>query len=516
MKNRMRSLKGFVSMALAVSPFFAPACANDMSDKSGETHFLCSKDDDCTRHFGNDDYYCGTHKYCALKADGGTPQGDGGRPGSDGGGAGGASGGKAGGGSSGKGGDFAGCKTPPNSTCSEADTCAALGCPSLQFDEHGCLRLQCDKDDDCATDERCALNTCESSPNCTVHNGTCECASAAICGQVPRCNPTATTGPRGEWESLDVTVIQSPCAGPTFDRCTKTWHVTPDGHVTFTDGAQAGPDGGAPVDEMLDTAQMFDIVGAVKGPELRLAMRDGLPCATDTATDISLKFALKLSTQTMTSGEVGGCMGGDNVYARIYNIVSHASVATGNTGSVTKPDAGSLAQAALTFTSAPAPGQTCSTTNGLLSFPSMYTASVLTELNCDTSMGCQPDQYVVVEADQGTSVSCRVVASGDQYDVQLSLSLDGTAQNEPSGTFGVSGVVSKTGGVVLINESNSVAGGGGTQSDCTLTIEPAPHGFISPSEIWASFDCPAFRDPRNIGDTGCEVQGKFLFKNCLH
>src|SRR5579871_3042313 len=94
MKNRMharRSMNAFVYAVLAVSPSlvgalaFASGCSNEMSDgKSGETHFLCSTDADCTRHFGSDDYYCGTQKYCTPKTDGGTSHEDGGQPGSGG------------------------------------------------------------------------------------------------------------------------------------------------------------------------------------------------------------------------------------------------------------------------------------------------------------------------------------------------------------------------------------------------------------------------------------------------
>src|SRR5690242_1146767 len=102
MKNRMhapRPMNALASAALGVSAclgfalMLASGCANDMSvdGKSGETHFLCASTADCTRHFGNDDYYCGPQKYCAIKTDagmrtdGGTSPGDGGQTGSGGG-----------------------------------------------------------------------------------------------------------------------------------------------------------------------------------------------------------------------------------------------------------------------------------------------------------------------------------------------------------------------------------------------------------------------------------------------
>lgn len=526
MKNRIhapRSMNALASAALAASTCLgfalalASGCANDtnVDGKSGETHFLCSTDTDCTRHFGNHEYYCGPKKYCESKTDGGTSQGDGGQTGTGGSANGGnGAGGKVGTAGTSSGSDFASCKTPPNSTCSKADTCAALGCPSLEYDENGCQRQECEKDDDCAADERCALNNCESPSACMIENGTCVCSGPDICGQRARCNPTTTTGPRGDWVSLDMAVVQSPCVGPTFDRCTKTWHVTPDGHLTFTDGSQ-GADGGTPVDTTLDTAQMYEVAGAVRGSDLRLAMLNGLPCASNQALDVSLKFSLGLSTRTMTSGEVGGCIGGDSVYALLYNILSQAGGAPGRPPGGTGSTVGPQPQAAATFSAQPAPGKTCTHTSGQLSFPSKYLASVISELSCDANLGCHPDDYVVVNGDTGSTVSCSVVPSGNDYNVQLALLVDGSATNIPSGQLNVTGTVSKTGGIVSVQESNSVAGGGGSQQDCTLTIAP-PMGAVEPGKLWASFECNAFRDQTDIGETGCQLRGQFLFENCQH
>ncbi len=119
-----------------------------------------------------------------------------------------------------------------------------------------------------------------------------------------------------------------------------------------------------------------------------------------------------------------------------------------------------------------------------------------------------------MDRDRGTSVSCTVTpAANGNFNVQLSFNVDGSATNDPSGQFGLTGLLSKTGGTVSINESNSVAGGGGLQSDCKVTIAP-PMGLIAPRKIWGSFDCSNFRDERNIGDTGCHLYGRFLFENC--
>lgn len=145
--------------------------------------------------------------------------------------------------------------------------------------------------------------------------------------------------------------------------------------------------------------------------------------------------------------------------------------------------------------------------------PSKYNASVIQELACDLSRGCKPDDYVVVDRDQGSTVSCIVAPVGDNFDVRLSLVVDGSAANGVSMNFSVAGTVSNAGGTADITESNSVAQGGGSQADCTLTITP-PTGLVAKGKIWASFDCPAFRDPNNIGDTGCDLSGQLLFENC--
>jgi hypothetical protein len=173
------------------------------------------------------------------------------------------------------------------------------------------------------------------------------------------------------------------------------------------------------------------------------------------------------------------------------------------------------AQAAVTYSMTPAPGKTCADTSPQLSFPAKYNASVQAELACDLSMGCKPDDYVVVEGDRGASVFCSVVATANGFDVQLSLSVDGSATGDLSGQFDLTGAVSKTGGTVSINASNSYANGGGTESDCTLTIA-SPHGVIAEGKIWGSVECPNFRDPQDIGDTGCILSGVLLFDNCTH
>ena len=327
MTNRIagsKTTKGALASLFALSAICAAiaGCAADSTGKSGETHFLCSKDDDCTRHFGSDDYSCGSSKYCVLNTDAGA-----GGSGGSGGSANGGSGGKAGGGSGGSAGGNGGagqCMPSSTSTCTPTDLCKTLGCPSLQYDEHGCLRPQCKTDDECSADERCAVSQCDSPTTCTKENGDCVCSSLAICGQVPRCNPTSTTGARGAWVDLVVTFTQSLCAGPS-GVCVTTWHVAPDGHVTGTKSDPNLPDGGAPIDAMLDIAQMFELVNWVNGTDLRLALRDGIPCVKQGATDIGLEVDLELSTQTLKSGEVNGCTAPDNVYGQIYDLLRRAT-----------------------------------------------------------------------------------------------------------------------------------------------------------------------------------------------
>jgi hypothetical protein len=171
------------------------------------------------------------------------------------------------------------------------------------------------------------------------------------------------------------------------------------------------------------------------------------------------------------------------------------------------------AQAAVTLSISPAPGKTCTTTNGQLAMPSKFNASVIQELNCDLSKGCKPDDYVVVDHDPGTSVSCTVAPANGNFSVLLSLDVDGSSTGAPSMHFSMSGNLMPNGGMASVNESNSVAGGGGSQQDCTVSIM-SPMGVIAKGKVWGAFQCNAFRDERNIGDTGCQVQGQFLFENC--
>jgi hypothetical protein len=93
------------------------------------------------------------------------------------------------------------------------------------------------------------------------------------------------------------------------------------------------------------------------------------------------------------------------------------------------------------------------------------------------------------------------------------MSVKGSATNAFSGQLTVNGTVSKTGGQVSISAESELAGANGIDNNCALTITPSL-GEIAPGKIWASVECNAFRDPTDIGDTGCKLSGQFLFENC--
>jgi hypothetical protein len=174
------------------------------------------------------------------------------------------------------------------------------------------------------------------------------------------------------------------------------------------------------------------------------------------------------------------------------------------------------AQAAVSLSITPASGQICNHTQPMLSLPSKSSASVIAEIGpgCDLSTGCKPDDYIVVNQDRGTTVACTVSPSGGNYNVQLSVNVDGSATGDLSMQFVLNGTLMPTGGAgVTVNSSSQYSGSNGIDSNCTVTIAP-PHGVIAKGKIWGSFQCNAFRDPTNIGDTGCLAEGYFLFENC--
>ncbi len=183
------------------------------------------------------------------------------------------------------------------------------------------------------------------------------------------------------------------------------------------------------------------------------------------------------------------------------------------------------AQAAVTLSIAPASGKTCNHTQPQLALPSKSTASVEAELACDLAAGCKPDDYIVVNQDRGTTVACTVSPAGGNFNVQLSVIVDGSATNELSMQFGLNGTLTPMGGMASINSSSSISRSNGIDPSCNVSIANpystltnvvgAPkQGVVSKGKIWGAFECNAFRNPTDIGDTGCLAQGVFLFENC--
>lgn len=168
------------------------------------------------------------------------------------------------------------------------------------------------------------------------------------------------------------------------------------------------------------------------------------------------------------------------------------------------------AQGAVTLSISPTPGQACNHTSPQLSMPAAQNTSVFGALlGCNLQTGCKPDEFVVVDRDRGTNISCTISPSGGNYNVNILMNVDGS----PSMQFGVNGTLMANGGTIAINETNSEARGGGSDPACQVSIQPNT-GVIAKGKIWAQFQCTAFRDPSDLSDTGCTVKGAFLFENC--
>jgi hypothetical protein len=134
--------------------------------------------------------------------------------------------------------------------------------------------------------------------------------------------------------------------------------------------------------------------------------------------------------------------------------------------------------------------------------------AVATALSCDLSRGCKPDQYVRVDGDSGSSVSCTVSPSGDGFGVSVSIS-DGSRL-----TFAASGSVNGSGGTMQISQSGANTNHEGLyDSTCTITIDPN-RGLVKKGAIWARFDCPHFAAQNSAGGEQCDAVGSFIFENC--
>jgi hypothetical protein len=172
------------------------------------------------------------------------------------------------------------------------------------------------------------------------------------------------------------------------------------------------------------------------------------------------------------------------------------------------------AQGAVSLKVGVTPGKICSHTNGQISMP-MNVAGVLESLNCDLSQGCKPDEYVVVNRDRGTTVTCTVAPNGNNFNVSARLSVDGTSTGDVSLNFGITGnnIGPTGGGPVGVTQLNSVSMGGGKDDACTLSIN-APRGLIKKGGVWGSVHCDNFVNPTDISETGCTLDATFLFENC--
>jgi hypothetical protein len=168
------------------------------------------------------------------------------------------------------------------------------------------------------------------------------------------------------------------------------------------------------------------------------------------------------------------------------------------------------ARGAITFQIGPTPGFVCQHTNGRLSFPFADRGGVEAGLlACDSTTGCKPDEFVFEDGAPDITFGCSVVPNGGNFLVYVNLHVDGS----PNMVFGATGILSPSGGTLSINEANSLARGGGTDSACSL--QRPPHmSFLESGRIWARFTCTQFRDPNDLSDTGCTVDGAFLFEGC--
>ena len=130
-------------------------------------------------------------------------------------------------------------------------------------------------------------------------------------------------------------------------------------------------------------------------------------------------------------------------------------------------------------------------------------------LSCDLSMGCKPDQTVVVDGAGGSQVTCTVGADGN---VSLLFVAQG-AQFTATSTM-ETGPLTATGGKLDVIESNPYAMTPLEDKDCVISIEPN-RGVLKPGAIWAAFNCANLQDPTApMGSQICAGTGAFIFENC--
>jgi hypothetical protein len=195
--------------------------------------------------------------------------------------------------------DFLQCERKLWSNCPRSKMCEVQDCGGLQFDQQGCARMYCESDNDCRDDERCIMFDCPFAGYCQAdRNGDCHCAAITLCTASGRCNPVASVGPRGGWQNLQIdSGVEGFCAPD--DNCFQRWTITPDGQIDYD---KFGVTGTATLSEEHRTT----LERAIDGPELRVAMRDGIECDPPPL-DVGVIVTLVLDGQTFER-DVTGCV----------------------------------------------------------------------------------------------------------------------------------------------------------------------------------------------------------------
>lgn len=212
--------------------------------------------------------------------------------------------------------DFNTCDRPPLSTCRPPDMCEVRDCGGLEYDENGCHRAGCQTDGNCTESERCVALPCVDSSACAyaATSGICQCGGPAICLSGNTCNPVSAVGPRGEWQRFEVHQGAGPCA--PGESCTWTWTVTPDGRVDFDKNGMTGS-------AVLSDNDQMDLERLIDGPELRVALRDGIQCD-GPPTDVGVDLRLVLPMQTLDREATGCAISGPegNILQRVFQLVT--------------------------------------------------------------------------------------------------------------------------------------------------------------------------------------------------
>jgi hypothetical protein len=132
------------------------------------------------------------------------------------------------------------------------------------------------------------------------------------------------------------------------------------------------------------------------------------------------------------------------------------------------------------------------------------------------------------EGEQGLSLSCRVSANGDGFDIQLDAKEPGAS----GGELTVSGHINANGGKVSAQFVSQMAGASYSSSDCTVTYKymgqdiPA-NERASGGSFFGHISCPMMMDTGSsisgtqvtgpdggVENTVCDGEADVLFQNC--